>query len=64
MGTHINIEHLIQLNWHQIKIDEKKFSYKSKFSETSLELLLFDWVQFELFYLKQEESQILECFKV
>ena len=64
MASDIEIGHLIHLNWFQIKIDEKKFSYKSKFNENSFEILLFDWAEFKLFYLKQEENQILECFKV
>jgi hypothetical protein len=64
MASHIDIDHLINLNWHQIKIDDKKLSYKSKFDENSFEILLFDLSKFKLFYLKHEESQILESFKV
>ena len=64
MASTLSLNHLISLNWNQIKIDEKKFSYKAKFDENSYELLIFDFSKFKLFHVQQEENQILERFKV
>ena len=64
MHSDLPLRHMLDLNWHQIKIDNKKFSYKSKFDENSYELLLFNLDTFRLFHLKQDEHQILKQFKV
>ena len=56
-------KNLLKLNWNALKIDGKSFSFKSNFSESSIELLLFDLNSLSLYFFKQDKEQITESFK-
>ena len=55
---------ILSENWSPLQVDAKKYSVKCLFERSSFELVLLDLNSFKLFHLKQDESQILELFKV
>ncbi len=57
-------KHLLKIGWQSIQIENRKFLFKSKFELIDYEILLFDSDGFKLFYLKNNESEIKNIFKV
>ncbi|CAF0756211.1 unnamed protein product [Brachionus calyciflorus] len=60
----LKAKNLIDLNWNNITLDQRNFSFKLLIGkENSFELLLFNLDDFKLFYLKQDEDEINKLFK-
>lgn len=58
-------KNLINVNWNQINIGQKKFSLKLYLGSLDLiEMMLFDIDEFQIFYLNQNSEQIEKQLKV
>lgn len=57
-------KHLLKLNWNSLKIELKNLSFKSIFGNNSIEIMLFDLMEFKLYFFRNNQKEIMESFKV